>query len=368
MEGSVHKLDSDCTITMAKTGLNDLPHDLFFLVVTNLLDVFDFVRVRATCKSWRPLISLSDSPRLPWIFNRRLISFGAKLEFYSLASGEFHTIHVPKASDKFLAGPSHGYLLAFDTRCFTLSLLNPFTCNEIPLPPLELRWSSLSSYFRPELICTGEVVAISGFTSQKFLVLASCRLGENKWMAVERQVRTNLVGRSYYKGMFFINESEMGATTAIDPTAGVAVFSVLAPVRQHSNLEGSQELRGFDYLVESSGELLRVFRLWDDYKTLETAYFEIYRLDCADGEPRWVNMDGIGDRMLFLDSVHGLSLMNTGVQGLKRNSIYFIKLFNEGNGWSKFLCRYDIIETTTEVLPFDVQKLGDGPWIVPSLQ
>ncbi|KAF3340439.1 hypothetical protein FCM35_KLT16210 [Carex littledalei] len=171
-------------------------------------------------------------------------------------SGEFHTIHVPNASDKFLAGPSHGYLLAFDTRRLTLSLLNPFTCNEIPLPPLQLKWSALYSYFRPELICAGEVVAISGFTSQGILLLASCRSGDSKWVTVELQVHTKVMGRSYYKGMYFVNESEMGKTTAIDARTGGFLFSVPTPDRRFVNPKGSwMELLGYEYLVVSNGEL-----------------------------------------------------------------------------------------------------------------
>jgi hypothetical protein len=104
MDEYAHELDYDFSITMEKFSLTDLSHDLFLLVIGKLVDVSDFVRIRATYKRRRHLVSLSDSPHLPWIFNRQLISLGVNIEFYSLTSGEFRTIHVPEASDKFLAG------------------------------------------------------------------------------------------------------------------------------------------------------------------------------------------------------------------------------------------------------------------------
>jgi hypothetical protein len=115
--------------------------------------------------------------------------------------------------------------------------------------------------------------------------------------------------------MYFINETEMGATTTINATTCVSLFFVPAPERRYLNIsEDQQELEGFDYLVESSGELLKVFRRWDYFrlkymplkyyahglKSLECAYFEIFRLDCAHGYPRWVNVDSIGNRMYLL--------------------------------------------------------------------
>ncbi|XP_078162806.1 uncharacterized protein LOC144557993 [Carex rostrata] len=362
MEKSMHELDSDCTITLAKTSLIDLPHDLFLLVIGKLVDISDFIRIRATCKRWRSLISLSDFPRVPWMFNHHVITLGAYLEFYSLATGKFHTIHVPGASDKFLAGPSHGYLLAFDTRHFTLSLLNPFTYKEFPLPPLELKWSPLYSY---ELICAGKVVAISWFTSQGILLLSSCRSGDSKWVTVELQVHTKIAGISYYKGMYFINESKMGKTIAIDARTGGFLFSVPTPDRRFVNPKGSwMELLDYEYLVVSNEELLRIFRVRKDYNILGNDYFEIYRLDYAGGCPRWVNVAGIGDRVLFLDAVHGLSLVSKDVPGTQGNNIYFIKPF--ANGLSKFLCRYDINDGTTYAFPFCEISL-DGPWIVPNI-
>ncbi|XP_078156102.1 F-box protein At2g05970-like [Carex rostrata] len=370
MEKSIHELDSDCTIVKAKTSLIDLPHDLFFFIIGKLVDISDFIRIRATCKRWHSLISLSDSPRVPWIFNHRLITLGAYLELYSLASRKFHTINVPGASDKFFKGPSDGFFLAFDTRNFTLSLLNPFTYKEFPLPSLQLKWSPLCSYFLPELICAGEVVAISGLTSQGILLLASCRSGDDKWVTVEHQVDSKIGGISYYKGMYFVNiESEMGKTTIIDAMTGGFVFFVPAPDRRCNNLKGSWiELLSYDYLVMSSGELLRVFRVWNDYMILGNEYFEIYRLDYAGGCPQWVIVDNIGDRMLFLDAAHGLSLVCRDAPGMKGNSIYFIKPFHWCNGLSKFLCRYDISDGTTEVFPFNVETWADGPWIVPNLR
>ncbi|KAJ3686824.1 hypothetical protein LUZ61_015988 [Rhynchospora tenuis] len=60
-----------------------LPPDLLRTIARKLIDIFDFVRFRAVCKTWHSLTTVADlSPQFPWILSR---SHGPDLHFYSIA-------------------------------------------------------------------------------------------------------------------------------------------------------------------------------------------------------------------------------------------------------------------------------------------
>ncbi|PIA63481.1 hypothetical protein AQUCO_00201078v1 [Aquilegia coerulea] len=86
------------------------------------------------------------------------------------------------------------------------------------------------------------------------------------------------------------------------------------------------------YLVESCGELLMVYRITnyidiDDWIcTFSTIKFLVYRLESIDQSNdllQWVQLESLGDRILFLGRNASLSISATGIPGVKGNCIYF---------------------------------------------
>ncbi|KAF9624208.1 hypothetical protein IFM89_008146 [Coptis chinensis] len=82
------------------------------------------------------------------------------------------------------------------------------------------------------------------------------------------------------------------------------------------------------YLVESCGELLVVYRIrhcFMDMNTLKfvTTKFLVFKLDKYGDAPNWVEVDNLGDQMIFLGRKSAISISAKGVPGFRGNCIYF---------------------------------------------
>ncbi|KAL5723471.1 hypothetical protein ACHQM5_006869 [Ranunculus cassubicifolius] len=88
------------------------------------------------------------------------------------------------------------------------------------------------------------------------------------------------------------------------------------------------------YLVESNGELLMVYRcLYSSIKVnnhnhtkfykFVTTKFVVFRLDQSSGPLKWIEVESLGDEMLFLGKNTSLSVSAKGLPGFKGNCIYF---------------------------------------------
>ncbi|XP_077243062.1 F-box protein SKIP23-like isoform X7 [Tasmannia lanceolata] len=110
--------------------------------------------------------------------------------------------------------------------------------------------------------------------------------------------------------------------------------------------ESDGKRSGRRYLVESSGELLNVCRYYEMHPmyvrylilgsskcldgdfdprnlgwTMRTSYFEVSKLDQNTG--KWIELESLGDQVLFLGLNSSLSLSALDFPQLKRNCIYF---------------------------------------------
>ncbi|KAF9599688.1 hypothetical protein IFM89_001634 [Coptis chinensis] len=84
----------------------------------------------------------------------------------------------------------------------------------------------------------------------------------------------------------------------------------------------------WSYLVESCGELLVVYRIrhcFMDMNTLKyvTTKFLVFKLDKYGDAPNWVEVDNLGDQMIFLGRNSAISISAKGVPGFRGNCIYF---------------------------------------------
>ncbi|KAL5723517.1 hypothetical protein ACHQM5_006909 [Ranunculus cassubicifolius] len=86
------------------------------------------------------------------------------------------------------------------------------------------------------------------------------------------------------------------------------------------------------YLVESCGDLLMVYRFANRDKSLKpsryvTGKFLVYKLDKSDDPLQWVEVESLGDQMLFLGRNSSMSISAKDIPGLKGNCIYFTEDF-----------------------------------------
>lgn len=82
------------------------------------------------------------------------------------------------------------------------------------------------------------------------------------------------------------------------------------------------------YLTEAYGNLLRVQRCLKSYNLLllnREYLIDVYQLEDAGTNPRWIKVNDIGDRMLFFD--HGgscLCLKASDFEGCRGNRVYLV--------------------------------------------
>ena len=77
------------------------------------------------------------------------------------------------------------------------------------------------------------------------------------------------------------------------------------------------------YLVESSGELLMVLRIWEQCFASKTSKFLVFKLDVSSEPAKWIRVESIGDQMLLLGRNHSKSILAVGFLSFKGNRIYY---------------------------------------------
>ncbi|KAJ4814561.1 F-box protein [Rhynchospora pubera] len=338
-----------------KRNWEDLPTELLHLIVRELPDYCDFIRLRAVCKSWRASLSVSYlPPQFPWILK---LGKGNKphLKFYCIASQKVYTIHAAESSNKehvslainlirqFGSGDQFSLLRYRQYGQFPeryLSILNTLISREVGLPFLDDS-ESTNSHLGPEPLPS--------------MYHAHFSPGDLGYRC------------AYSKGLFFMIEhnTQNKVTKVLDIGSHKEVCVIPSP-------EGESHVRAGPYLVESSGEILRV-NYTVSYKRANYK-FTIHRLELTNGngQPCWVKITSIGDQILFFDFIAGraFSLRATDFSGFKGNHIYFIRrvrrVFGQGppvNVVNKYYIRTGKTEFVRP--PFNREK--SITWFVPFL-
>lgn len=333
---------------------SELPPEMLYLISKKLPDLPDLVRFRAVSQRWRSAASISDpSPQLPWFVRERWDYLENRdpqkkyVRLYSMYSGQIPKIKVPESHCKELKGTAHRYMLSFDWDQSSLSLLNPLTRREIPLPPLNLAWCELVC-IRSDTRGAGDLVAIyGGKNGSRQSILGSCRVGDSNWMIIE-QSDAKTCCRTYYNGMFYVHDQETRITEAIDSRTGDIVH--LIPPQKYTATKPVNAEWCFDFFVESCGDLLGISSVYGRGlldNNPKKCCFEIHRLDNTNRNPRWVQMKSIGDRFLFLHDSSGVSYNASDFPGFKRNSIYFL---------GSTMQRMNLVIVSSYLVVFDIEK------------
>lgn len=255
-------------------------------------------------------------------------------------------------------------MLAFDSKRHILSLLNPLTRHEIPLPPTDSNWHR-PIYIGPDPVRSGDDVVIC-WDSSGVRTVGLCRPGDQEWKKIQIPAGAN--GQTYYKGRYYVNETQTLTTKVIDIKTG-ATLSTIPPLICTS----TGQPRRLDYLIVLSGELLAVCGCKSKWtcKTVRDYKFDIYRLDEEKTDaPQWIRINSIGDRVLFLDDTVGFSLNASEFEGLKGDCIYFIAYLypvDVGGRYEYPLCRYNMKSGGAEAaLPGENEMVNMSSWFFPT--
>ncbi|KAJ3684064.1 hypothetical protein LUZ61_013228 [Rhynchospora tenuis] len=296
-------------------------------------EISDFVRFRAVCHAWRSSTPAADlPPQFPWILEKRKDPGDPNLKFYSPALDKIYTIPAPRSLDKnILSGPpSHGHMFTINAVPFrthpwpprAVSLLNPLTNHEIPLPacpyvPANF-WIGLLQNQTGEY----EIVCYVHSDSQH-CVLAFCHPShQNNWHKVELDPDIRFWRHFYFKGMLFSVDTCCTGVTKVTSTAdGALVYVVPSPVESYS----SRDTEEYGLVQDTVGNILRISSKYNSWK------YDVYRLDVRsknNSSPCWVKVSSIGDQAIFMDMKGGFVLRADESSGIKENTIYLL--------WSKW--------------------------------
>ncbi|KAJ4789436.1 hypothetical protein LUZ62_040682 [Rhynchospora pubera] len=327
--------------------------ELVQIIAGKIVDIFDFIRFRAACKTWRSITTMSQF--FPWILSRR---YGPGLRFYSIAFEKSFTIPAPKCANKDFFSPCCGTMLVQSGTRHFLSLINPLNNGNVSLPLIinsDLEWIGSRSFQK------GDHVVLKGSDNRLHVLMP----GGIRWIPMEGESQSTYF---YSNNLLYIVNTLFWNTKVINLNTRETVF-VVPPPSDIATLPTG----GIDFtiwrpptLIESSREILHVTYAYELKK------FVIHRLEVGNGKgnPHWVEVRNIGDRMLFIDFHHNggaFSLRATDICGsnFKGNCIYFIRI--QKNLPSNYRCsyaveRYDIESTTTECI-----YIQDGyiTWYLP---
>ncbi|KAJ1687571.1 hypothetical protein LUZ63_018961 [Rhynchospora breviuscula] len=337
-----------------------LPPELLHLISTKFSYFSDLIHFRAVCNTWRASATSVLPTQIP-CFLLEPDPGDTTLQFYSLTSGKTHTVSVPSCHDKTVLDSSNGYLLVQHLENPDLSLLNPVTNSKVSLPFLQIK--------RPQLVWAspdptrtdGYTVCMFGNARVPNKLSAFWRRGEMEWSTIN-----NGSPRSCYYGGMYLVLSTISKNLEILDVATKTLRDVVPPPPGEGPFSPP---RALVYIVVSAGQVLRVLEHDDKYQPADHCRFDIHRLEFgADKKkPSWVKVSNIGDQVLFLNVVNGFSISASCFEGLRGNSIYFMKaedIFLDHLSCYN-LVRYDIETGIAEELPFP--SVTGGAWFLPSL-
>ncbi|KAJ4745318.1 F-box SKIP23-like protein (DUF295) [Rhynchospora pubera] len=395
---------------------SSLPPDVLNLIAKKIGEITGFVRFRAVCTSWCSSTPINDlPPQFPWIFRCNYIydhTRELKAAFYSPTLHKTYTFHPPNSLVRQFYGPSKGYLYMRNDSCCHRNELNP--------PAISSRWRNLKALLsdistsltgsrfgktRPyssqgiSSHVTSYLSLFNPFNNHLFLLpahnfgqdpyyigtwqnqmreyvicyaneccrnpkLISWRPGQDNWCQVNLGSDYENCNHFYIKGMFFSVKRDTRIIKVTDIGTGTLV-SVLPPIEGCSNYIK-------EYLVEVSGDILRVIRICDEEhrNTLMSDLFEVYRLDeNKNGLPCWVKVTSIGDHALFIDFNDAFTLKANDAAMIKGNSIYYMRTIVVFNRYLYEAQRMDIHTGAVECLNHRMTNhyLRIPHWFVPNL-
>ncbi|PIA63466.1 hypothetical protein AQUCO_00201069v1 [Aquilegia coerulea] len=298
--------------------------------------------------------------------------------FYSMSEAKIYNLKLPDlAVASFCCGTSQGFLII--ANWMNNFIFNPFSQTRIDIPkqyvPPEHEYD-VGSYVRfylkkaiilptTDINTVSQCVVVSGLSSD-LGVIEMCKSQDPEWAIFGVDKEESLDGKEevilldsssdddeeedkqirivdpikkddewlfsdilFYKGMLY------GLTRA----NGLVKFELTHDLKQplaHTVLNvhpmsrpTDARFKGvFSYLVESCGELLMVYRygnpLFYETKSLHvTEKFSVYKLDQSTEPFQWIQLQSLGDQMLFVGRSSSMSFSATGIPGFNGNCIYF---------------------------------------------
>lgn len=330
------------------------------------LSLANVIRFQTVCSSWccvaqAYMSSPSRTPFLeaPWLMLNADEDEGSRnnYSFFSLEEKRVFKLKTMREETPkgYCMGSSHGWLVLVDQNADPY-LLNPLSGAQIQLPGLRSFPSvvdinhcaegGLFFQFRvgncveinffesmkelQEKLYYGVVLSLDPSQNSNYVVvvlyyygrkLSFCKSGDETWTDLS-------ILQSMYCAITYYND-ELYALTEDGKVEVWDLRNSLLPVKRmdvgpnSSFPTHTDECYVYNYLVALSGHLFLVVRCVDYGSRVRRVLFTVYKLDFEKME--WIEVESLGDSVLFLDVKHALSLQSVGE--CQKNSIYFLDCY-----------------------------------------
>ncbi|KAL8147612.1 F-box protein SKIP23-like [Apium graveolens] len=364
---------------------SDLPNELLEMILTKLSSI-NIQNFQAVCPPWRNAAksytsssSYTNLHHVPWLLLPKTDQDNYDFRFFSLQDDKVirrisrpRDLNIPqKFYNSLCLGSSYGWLVMLDEMA-TPYLFDPFYLTQIQLPDIDtielfkfsksdddgldiipysgsteslMHFKSvhdLRGYFFSNAVVSsnfyenrGEiyVLMIASFGDAGSQLMFFRSGGYDVWMLLGDydQTYSDIVcyDDRFYALNAFADKVELWDTTIYTPELDEEFVVPMPPVlaETRSFLENCTSSR--TYLVKScEDDLLLVQRYIGDFvdgdpgeDIYRTLVFEVYKLDFSINE--WVQVESLGDQVLFLGGVQSISLSIQDVPACQPNSIYF---------------------------------------------
>ncbi|CAL8990501.1 unnamed protein product [Prunus brigantina] len=319
---------------------------LLFLILDQLWELSDHIRVAGVCKQWR--VAAKEYNRitqrwrelpLPMLLIPTAVE--GKLELHSFPGGKISDIELSVRYDTISMCHGHGWLatiavlreyfsLAQPKTLTVINLVNPFRKAAVPIRLPLLSFSYRHMYdvgrkYSPPAVLFPKVILSEDPTlnPHSYMVavlykhkpkLAFNKGGTKDWIKAEKITRDLLMDVIFHKSQVFA-VAESGDIFSIN----ISWMGIKAKIltSQECPFAGSAYKA---YLVESTkGDLLHVRRLHNEER------FMVYKLVFnGDGSVQHVELRSLGDEVMFLSDNCGISVLASNFPWCQPNSIYYI--------------------------------------------
>ncbi|XP_010909528.2 F-box protein At2g26160 [Elaeis guineensis] len=362
---------------------SELPNDILGLIADRLLFLLDLYHFASVCTSWRPIalekrhLSCQRPPLLMLPYEED----SATCSFISISNMETCKIFLPELRNKWCCGSSYGWLFTMDDD-LEIYLLNPLSRVQVKLPPHPMfpdiirRRKALgekSDIWKYEIIHK-VMLSDDPISNPNFLIMAIvseydectfCRPGDKTWTSFKdwfKHYRCFCNAAIYDEKIYAVCVNSIGVEFNIN-TLSVAQLVLDIP-------HARKDVEDIRYVVKSGEEILYILRYWtiiphdedgqeqlqdsgndddsnddednddddDDSDEEEdeedgnyfrtpfyrTVGFDVYKLELLKPGYEWIEVKSLGDRALFLDRGHCLSIYASDSNKCKANCIYFL--------------------------------------------
>ncbi|OIT04254.1 PREDICTED: uncharacterized protein LOC109224130 [Nicotiana attenuata] len=355
------------------TGLSDLVLDLIFQKLPSCSDCLCF---GAVCKSWLFFVSnnydalqqrgdtnsIAELPLL-MIFKGPIGDMPAiNTSLYSVTKGKIVLdLEIPlRYWTHECVGSSHGWLAFQAPNSFVL--FNPFTHEKINLPPLEFDAHKVILSKNPSTSTYDyEVAAMStSWTEDKVAIL---KPGRKTWIPIHGIIR-GCNDMIYYDDRYYI-VTYYGKVLSIDNTT--LKYKEIAPPSTY------KEFKEFYLVKTTTNELLRVEILRPHAKPTSVKIWKLVARPTTQ-QSMFVELDNLGDEVLFLSQHCSISVLASKFSGCKANSIFY--MYRYGSPCKPWMFCVDFIHlqdgTFNTHFSFNTQThdkyhtMPPALWIVPT--